>query len=100
MERRDDRRRADIRILQRHLQWRADAAGGQLPEGLAPTADCAVPELRLDDPGTGAPDRHMERDAPHCDICAEFDQPDLAPLYGDSPGFDPATGCVRATLTN
>ena len=35
MERRDDRRRADIRILQRHLQWRADAASGRLTETFA-----------------------------------------------------------------
>lgn len=101
-ERRDGLRLGDLQAIQGALacarmagvEAPADLAGLEAAEG----AGCPAP-TRTADPFTGEPYGYERLSPDRVRLCAAFERADLVawPGYG-TDAFDPATGCLAATL--
>lgn len=104
-DRRDAQRLSDLRIIAEALICHSSGHAEPLrPMALAEITPACLSTDRaggLRDPGTGAAYRIARPDPLLATVCADFEHAGgrAAEAYPGWPPFDPATGCVTATLT-
>lgn len=93
-ERRDQQRQTDLQRLDYQVQCLAGNAGNLLPQAIAGTDACPLPD-DLVDPKTGEAYRYQILSEQSYRICATFESD--APVYDQR--FDPESGCLSATVS-
>lgn len=90
-ERRDQQRHADLAAMTGLVRCLADRNGGQLPQTLAAEPDCNG-QIRMTDPGGGAPYRYQVTGPDSYQLCADFELPQERRIGWMDRDAD---GCVR-----